>query len=243
MGVTPFLDRPAFKLTHGQRWVFYGRSGTGKTYTAVQVLSLFTKLRPKPTVILISPNAASDKTWKEAVSSWATKSRGRLVTKYFQTLSPDVASYITRLITRRKRSNKGKPYLFMVDDLGEDHTINRTWINNPIRELAISSRHLKMSIMMLYQSVAETLRPLATNADVIVAKEMGGVERELLRKMYLEDYSKEEFRNVCDEAWREPYDTLVIDRTATPRVRLWRNFEEPIEFKEDLSEVLTHFIE
>lgn len=159
-----------------------------------------------------------------------------MIDKHFTALTPEVKGYLNRIIMRKQNGKLKKPYLLMIDDLGEDHTINRTWMDNPIRELAIRSRNLKFSVMMLYQSVSETLKPLATNADVICAKEMGGVQRELMRKMYAEDLTKEEWKTLCDECWREPWDTLIIDRTPIPRVVFWRNFNERIEVRQDVSE-------
>jgi ABC-type dipeptide/oligopeptide/nickel transport system ATPase component len=235
------LSKPHLKLAFGQRWVFYGRSGTGKTYTAIQILSLFRRMKPRPQVILISPNATTDKTWKKASRSWRGKTGSKLVDKHYTGLTPKVKDYLNRIMHRRnKPGERKKPLVLMVDDMGEDHTINRTYIDNPIRELAIRSRHLGITLMMLYQSVSETLKVLSTNADVIVAKELGGVQRELLRKMYLEDVSKEEFRTLANECWREPWDTMVIDRTKPPKIYTWRNFDERIQIEEDIDD-LTHF--
>lgn len=234
------LDKPSFNLAHGQRWVIYGRSGTGKTYTAVQLLSLYTRIKPKPYVILISPNAATDVTWKTASSEWSKRSRKPLVNKHFTSLTPEVSRYLIRKMKASVRTKR--PVFLMVDDLGQDHTINRTWIDNPMRHISISARHMNWSVCMLYQSVDDTLKPLAVNADVIVSKELGGVQREKLRRMYLEDYTKEEFGEACDTAWRERYDTLIIDRTHAPDVRLWRNFNEEIKVRQDTSEFLAHFL-
>ena len=231
------MDKPKFMLKPGQRWVFYGRSGSGKTYTAVQILSLIKRTRPKPYVILVSPTAATDVTWKAALKEWRAKRRKNIVDRHLTAYTPDVKEYLMRVIQREER----KPIVLMMDDMGEDHTINRTWVDNPIREIAIKSRHVKITLLMLYQSVSETLKIIGTNADVIVSKKLGPAQRELFRKMYLEDYSAEEFRRVCDTAWRDKWDSLVVDRTDMQHVRIWRNFTQEIHIRQDTSGYFFHF--
>lgn len=217
--------------------MFYGRSGTGKTYTAVQILSLMRRMNPKPYVILVSPNAETDPTWKQATKEWGKTGRKKIVDRHFSAYTPEVKSFIKRVIDRQKR----KPVILMVDDLGEDHTIKMTYIDNPLRKIAISSRHIKITLMMLYQDVSETLRIIATNADVIVAKQMGGVQREKFRKLYLEDFTKEEFEEACAKCWTEKWDSLVVDRTNPQNIRIWRNFEMEIKIRQDVSAICSHF--
>ena len=234
-----FLSEGA-EITFGMRWVFYGPSGSGKTYTAIEVLSLHKRLKEHPIVLLISPNAGSDETWKEATKAWSSIADSDLVDEHYTSLSEDVKSLLSGLIDRRSDDDdddtEHKPIVLMIDDLGEDHTINMNRINNPIRTLAISARHLKISLMMLYQSVSGTLNVLAKNADVIVAKKITNLnDLKLFHKLYLGSYTPEEFRGICRRSWLEPYDSLVIDRTTPGVTKIFRNFEDEIHVKEEVN--------
>ena len=232
---------PQFELKHGQGWVIIGRKGYGKTWTAIQILGLYARLRPRPKVILISPNAASDDTWKTLLKQWKRKMRRPLVDKHFDSYNDDVKSFLFRLIDRRTEDEEPEPLVIMADDLQEEHTINRSWINNPFRPIIISGRHLKMTVLMLYQTVNRVNDALAENAEVIVTKQLGGQERERFRVKFLEDYTKDEFRRVCDFCFREDHDSLVIDRTHITTIFLWRNFTEKVTVKQDITEFCFHF--
>jgi hypothetical protein len=223
-------------LKHGQGWIILGQRGSGKTWTAIQILGMYARLRPRPKVILISPNAASDDTWTQLLREWKRRMRRPLVDKHFDTYNDDVKAFLFRLIDRRTEGDDPSPTAIMADDLQEDHTVNRSWKNNPLRKIIISGRHLKFTLLSLYQTAGAINSAFAINAEVIVSKALGNSEREKFRMLFLEDYSREEFRRVCDFCFRERFDSLVIDRTNPPCVILWRNFTEKVNIKQDISD-------
>jgi len=221
------------------RWLIYGRSGSGKTQEAINILSLYKRLTPPPFVILLSPNAYSDDTWAEAQEKWKGLGMDELVDTHFHDYDSDVKEMLGSMVDRRNTTeDEERDVLLMLDDLGEDHTINRTYINNPVRQIAIRSRHLKITLMVLYQAVSETLPILAKNADIIVAKRITDIEDlKTFRRKFLGSYSPEEFRRVCVACWRDPYDSMVIQRDKAD-ILIFRNFEEPVVVKQETNIVL-----
>lgn len=229
------------ELKPGLRWLIYGRSGSGKTQEAIGVLSLYKRLETPPYIVLISPNAQNDDTWKAAQEEWKGMGMEELVDSHFHDYDNDVRSMLSSMLDRRNGMSEGdeRDVLLMIDDLGEDHTLNRTYINNPVRQIAIRSRHLKITMIMLYQSVAETMPILSKNAEIIVAKRITDlVDLKSFHRRFMGDYTPDEFRRATTACWREPFDSMVIDRTGQ-ETKLYRNFEEPVVIKEDTSLDLT----
>jgi len=213
--------------------VFVGKKGSGKTYVAIQMAGLYKRLRPTPFSILVSPNASGDPTWNELVAQWRGRRKNPFMNKHFTRLTTDVKEYLEGICDQQEDSENKQPYLIILDDLQSDHTINQTSILNPVKRMVDSSRHYQTTLMMIYQGVSKILPTMIVNADVIVSKKLSGVESERFRKMFLEDYTKEEFRRVRRQAFIEDYDNLVVDRSNLLHLRLWRNFSIPIKVKEE----------
>lgn len=228
------------ELKPGLRWLIYGRSGSGKTQEAIGVLSLYKRLTPPPYVILLSPNAQSDVTWAKSQEEWKGLGMDEMVDTHFHEYDDDVKSMLGTMMDRRNGMEEGdeRDILLMLDDLGEDHTINRTYINNPVRQIAIRSRHLKITMIVLYQSLSETMPILAKNAEVIVAKKITDIaDLKSFRTRFLGDHSQDEFRRLCNACWREPYDSMIIDRTGQT-TKIFRNFEESVSVKQETDIIL-----
>ncbi len=180
-----------------------------------------------------------DPAWVEAEKEWASFGKGSLIDSHFHDYSPDVRDTLTAVCDVRNSGEEARDMLLMLDDLGEDHTLNMARINNPVRKIAIRSRHLKITMMVLYQSMSETMSILAKNADVIVAKKILDLaDLKSFHRKFLGDYTTEEFKRATRACWREPFDSMIIDRTGQD-TKLFRNFEEPVVIKETTTMSLT----
>lgn len=222
------------ELRPGLRWLFYGRSGSGKTTEAIKVISLYKRLPEPPFVMLISPDAHTDDAWTVAEQEWKSLGMGELVDAHFHEYSPNTRDMLTSICDRRTRAEEGteRDLVLMLDDLGEDHTLNMTRLNNPVRKIAIRAPHLKITMIVLYQSVSETMNILAKNADIIVAKKILDLtDLKVFHKKFLGQFTMEEFKKAARECWINPFDSMVIDRTSQ-EVKIFRNFEEPVIIRE-----------
>jgi hypothetical protein len=115
----------------------------------------------------------------------------------------------------------------MFDDAGADHRLNRTYINNPFRKIAIHGNHNNITLIINYQHVSQCLTPLMHNADIIVSKRLLNKEFKLFYQNYMQDISFDKFMTVAGRCWDDRYDSMVISRLNMD-TQVFRNWTERV---------------
>lgn len=207
------------------RFPIYGPSRSGKTYLGVNLVHLAKNKIPNLKVIVLSTTADNDPVWKQGIK----ESNKKLVDFYFKEPNTDAFSFIDRQIRNKRRKF---PLLVYIDDQGDNTAIKLRRVFNPIRDIANLAFHYNTYLIVCHQSVTQTLPILAVNGDVICSKKLRDLnERELFRKKFLGEYTKEEAERIYAAAWDKDFDTLVVDRTKPNKTLIFRNFTEPIDVR------------
>ncbi|MCK4501150.1 hypothetical protein KAU11_11685 [Candidatus Babeliales bacterium] len=243
------MDYGGFEFEPGQRIVIYGETGMGKTYTFTQMLGKIRETIPNMIVCLIAPNYEEDKTYEKAREEYKRVSHGgNLIDIHYATYNDQAKSFLNGIIDRRRNQRsisrkRGRPtrrnrvdkrtILIALDDVGEDHRVNRTYVENAVKKMALSARHLNIMMVMMYQYMSQTMVEFGHSVQMVVSKKLlGEKENRLFREMYLPEHSKEEYDRLRRMVFRERWDTLVIDRRDPGHLRIFRNFAEEVRVRE-----------
>lgn len=216
-----FLSEHEMKI--GDRFVLYGRSETGKTTEAVKLIAKYKLKIPALRAVIVSNHAEHDKVWIRATREFHRRTGQYLVNALHRQMTPDVALILKNILDYE--SSEETPYIIMFDDAGDDYRLNRTYKNNPYRQMGNSGNHSFCTTIGCYQSTSQTPTAMVTNAAYIISKKMLEPDLTELYRKYLQAIDRRVFDSLCMRAWKEDYDSLIIVRKGF-RIKVYRNWDE-----------------
>ena len=195
----------------GQRHIFIGPSGWGKTWRMAENVSHMAIQHPNDYNILISPNHKTDKTWKKFNEEYKRFTGKDLFHQSHEDYSEDVRRTLNTLI--RNAELRRSIVNVVLDDMGDDHRLKMLRADNPVKHLFTRARNIKTRFYSAYQSSTQVPKDGEDNAEhVFVQKLRKADELKYFKKTYLGDMSDEEANRIITAAWRNKHDSLYIHR-------------------------------
>jgi Cdc6-like AAA superfamily ATPase len=203
------------------RILYIGRSGTGKTTLMVKKLKeWFKETKKKNTeLIVISPTAPLQEIYKGI---------SKRITKYFSDIDEGVTNQIYELCLKNaKKKTKQKEIVIIIDDLGESNFMKRCTKQNELNHLIVTARHMKVNLVFLFQRMKQATNSLRDNCDVIYLFKVEDVDQKKnFKNAFCGELTVNQFDRLTEEAWREPYGYLKIDRREAHDVKYYLNETE-----------------
>jgi GTPase SAR1 family protein len=195
----PFPNKSFFLIVSG-------RPGSGKTSLLISMLStkgknrIYKKVFSK--IILVMP--------KSSINSLSNNIFEDLPTnQQFDNIRPEVFQLIqdnAKEFSESKISNQNQ--LLILDDVASQLRDNE----DALKELTQNRRHLKLSIILLTQTMRDIPRPMRLLAtDVIAFKANNNIDNEIIREEYLNTNIKK-FRSIINFIYRDKHDFMYINK-------------------------------
>jgi hypothetical protein len=208
---------------HPSSVIFNGSSGSGKSTLLLNLLTRPEMFRGYFNAIyLFSPTGDSDDLFKHLKLNKKN---------IFTDMNPDDLADILekqRAIIKKKGIDKAPRILFIFEDVqGSKKFMN----SKPFTEAFIANRHFGASTWLCGQSFTQTPRRCRLQANNIFYFRGSGSESDLMIKEYCPPgMRKRNFEQMLDDATKEPYTFMHINKRAPHAIRYRSNLDQIIKY-------------
>jgi len=193
----------------GNKAVFIGKSGTGKTYRMSQLVGSAKRQIKHLHTILISPTFESDATWQVAVRAYGSSRHAHLIDEHYDTYDEDVRRLLNSIVSNAE--HRTTPVAIIYDDMSSDHTITRTFADNPVRHMFTKARQSNLMAFMACQKLAAVPTDVISNYNyAFIQQTHKRAELQGIAHEFLGDARSETSIRLMREAWVAPYDSFFI---------------------------------
>ena len=124
-----------------------------------------------------------------------------------------------------EHSQEGENVLALIDDASSKLKSNKRIIDG-LTQLVHRHRHLRLSLMILVQSMRSAPLGIRTNLDaVFLFRPTNEKSNEVFREEFLGGFSKDEADKFMDFVFRKPNDCLMVKLNVQP-FEYYRNFNK-----------------
>lgn len=221
------------------RTIFLGRSGSGKTHLAINILGeLLEKVNPKKFYfILFSPNTTYS---KKSRMSFLAPEVYRIIDTHYNKLTERTALDCLKLVKQAKKKRK-TPFLIFDDFGATGKSFWRKHIGNPLPALFQAAPHEEINVLFIGQQWVHIPLDLRDSSEITyIFPPENRKEMDQIRNGYVGHLDKDEFLKKINVIWGdlatpEPFKYLKVVRGVGGRKDYFEGKSGKKETKVDFS--------
>jgi len=186
----------------GDRRLFLGRSGAGKTYLLTHMLiDILSKIpKNKRVLYIFSPTVYVNEDMKK-------------LAKFANGKATTINDELVETLRRKLNQAKNKHKFVVFDDMGANVYLKYQKKNNWINDLIIQSRNLNVHLYFAFQKYTQSTNDLRDCADLIYLFKSDNIdEMKKVNKEFCGFIEWKNFSEMLHQCWSKRWGYLLIDR-------------------------------